>query len=72
MIKTMEEKIIKVPDTSDLTKRYINKWVVLSSDYKKVIAHGTSLSEVLKKTSDEKRKVVFRVLPKLAYAPFSI
>lgn len=71
MIKSMKEDIIKVPDTSSLTKRHINKWVVLSSDYKRLLASGNTLSDVLKKTTTEKRKVVFRVSPNLGYAPSS-
>ena len=67
----MNEKLIKAPDTSKLTKKHINKWVALSDDYKKVIVSGETLSEVLKKTSGVKRKVVFRVLPNLGYAPSS-
>ncbi|MEK7169599.1 MAG: DUF5678 domain-containing protein [Patescibacteria group bacterium] len=67
----MEKNTIKIPDTSAITKNYVDKWVVLSQDYKKVIASGKTLSEVLKKTSSEERKVVFRVLPKLGYAPIA-
>ncbi len=68
----MEDKIIKIPDTSSLTEKYLDKWVALSQDYKKVIASGNTLSEVLKKTSHEKRKVVFKVLPRLGFAPGAI
>lgn len=67
----MEKNIIKIPNTSGITEKYVNKWVALSQDYTKVIASGDTLSEVLKKTVAEKKKVVFRVLPKLGYAPFS-
>ncbi|MDE2018835.1 MAG: hypothetical protein KGJ13_00635 [Patescibacteria group bacterium] len=68
----MNDKIIKVPDTSSLTQKYLNKWAALSQDYKKVIASGNTLSEVLRKTTNEKRKVVFRVLPKLGFAPGAV
>ena len=67
----MNEKLIEAPDVSKLTQKYVNKWVALSDDYKKVIVSGETLSEVLKKTSGVKRKVVFRVLPNLGYAPSS-
>ncbi len=67
----MNEKLIEVPDISELTQKHVNKWVALSDDYKKVIVSGETLSEVLKKTSNVKRKVVFRVLPDLGYAPSS-
>ena len=65
----MSENIIKTPDIWKVTKNYVDKWVVLSADYKKVIASGETLAEVLKKTSSEKRKMVFRVLPKRSYSP---
>lgn len=68
----MDKNVVKIPDISALTVKYVDKWVALSKDYKKVIASGETLSEVLKKTAKEKRKVVFRVLPKLGYVPFSI
>ena len=71
-ILDMDERIIKVPDVVSLTDKYINKWVALSEDYKKVIASGETLSEILKKTSRKKRKVVFRVSPKLGYAPMPL
>ena len=65
----MNGNIIKTPDVWKVTKNYVDKWVVLSADYKKVIASGDTLDEVLKKTSSEKRKMVFRVLPNLSYSP---
>ncbi|GEM_PF-1834804 len=68
----MDERIITIPNISSLTGKYVNKWVALSEDYKKVIASGETLSEILKKTSAKKKKVVFRVAPKLGYAPISL
>jgi hypothetical protein len=65
----MPEKIITTPDISRITKEYVNKWVALSEDYKKVIAQGETLEEVLGKTRKEKKTVVLRVLPNLGYAP---
>ena len=65
----MKKDTIKVPDTSEITKEYIGKWVALSDDYLRVIASGETLAEVLRKTANEKRKAVFQVLPKLGYAP---
>ncbi len=63
------EKIIKSPILPKFKKDYINKWVALSKDYKRVIAVGDSLREVLNKTSESKEKVVMKVLPPLGYAP---
>jgi hypothetical protein len=67
----MTERVIKTPDVSKLTAHYVNRWVALSEDYKEVLASGETLAEVLRRTAGEKRKVVFRVLPNLGYAPHS-
>ena len=61
------KKIIETPDIFAVTKKYTNKWVVLSKDYKKVVASGKTLAEVLKKTSSEKRKMVFKVPSSVPY-----
>ncbi len=61
------EKIIETPNIFEVTKGYINKWIVLSKDYTKVIASGKTLSEVLRKTTSEKRKMVFRVPANVPY-----
>jgi hypothetical protein len=63
------KKAIKDPNIFEITNRYVNKWVALSEDYKKVLASGKTLAEVLKKTSSEKKVMAFRVLPGLTYAP---
>ena len=47
-----------------------HKWVALSSDYKKLLAVGDRLIDVLVKTN-QKDKVVMKVLPNLGYAPHS-
>jgi hypothetical protein len=67
-MKTIGKKV-KLPNIFEITKNYVNKWVALSEDYKKVLASGETLSEVLEKTSSEKRLMVFRVLPSATYAP---
>ena len=61
------EHIIETPDIFEVAKGYVNNWVVLSKDYKKVIASGEALAEVLRKTSSEKRKMVFRVPANVPY-----
>lgn len=63
------KKVIKTPNIFQPTKNYANKWVALSSDYKKVVASGKTLAEVLEKTSAKERVAVFRVLPNLSYSP---
>ena len=63
------KKSMKNPSIAELTKGYVNKWVALSADHKKVLASGKTLAEVYKKTVSEKRIMVFRVLPSYTYAP---
>jgi len=63
------EKITKALNIFMITKNYVNKWVALSADHKRVIASGKTLAEVLRKTASEKRVMVFRVLPQNTYAP---
>lgn len=66
----METKAISSVNLSKILKKtHQNKWVALSADYKKLLAVGKDLSSVLKKTSQTEKKVVFRVLPNLLYAP---
>lgn len=59
---------MRTPVLPAATKKYVNKWVALSKDYRKVIAVGDNLTDVLKKTTGE-NKVVLKVLPNLGYAP---
>ncbi|OHA88605.1 MAG: hypothetical protein A3C70_01050 [Candidatus Zambryskibacteria bacterium RIFCSPHIGHO2_02_FULL_43_14] len=66
----MQEKVVKSPNISVIKKQHINKWVALSTDYKKLLAVGDSLSAVLKKTK-QSNKIVIKVLPDLGYAPIS-
>jgi len=69
-MKKQVENIIKSPDLSVINKEHVNKWVALSSDYKKLLAVGDRLIDVLVKTN-QKDKVVMKVLPNLGYAPHS-
>ena len=68
----MAEEVITIPDTTAITRRYIDRWVALSADYQRVIASGDTLAEVLKAAKKMKRKVVFKVLSDLGYVPFSL
>lgn len=62
---------IQAPNLSKvLRKEHVNKWVALSTNYKKLLAVGNSLSEVLKKTGDAE-VAVMQVLPDIGYAPQS-
>jgi hypothetical protein len=63
------EAIIPSPDLSLLKAEYAGKWVALSSNYKKLLAIGDTLSAVLKKAGSVPDKVVLKVLPNLGYAP---
>jgi len=65
----MKDKIIKGPNLNKiLNKSHQNKWVALSTDYKKVLAVSANLSSVLKAVP-QKKKVIMKVLPNLSYAP---
>ncbi len=63
--------IVKVKLPTSLSKKHANKWVALSSDYRKIIATGNNLPDILKKTSNTKKRVVLKVLPRLGYVPLS-
>lgn len=52
----------KAPNLSLLTKAHENKWVALSSDYKKVPAVAESLAAIWEKIG-KKTAVVMSVLP---------
>jgi hypothetical protein len=68
-MKTRKEEnlTVKAPDLTILDKTYENKWVALSCDYKKILAVGDKLADVLK--IKQANKVVMKVLPQLGYAP---
>jgi len=51
-----------------LKKAHENKWVAISPSYKKLLAVGETLSEVLQKTG-KKEVVVMQVMPDTGYAP---
>ena len=62
--------MITKPNLSKLLKPFANKWVALSSDYKKVVSSGDTLESAARKIKETDRaKVVFhKVLPK-GFAP---
>lgn len=68
-MKKTKETIIESPNFSVLKPEHIGKWVALSSNYKKLLAVGDTLTAVLKKASALPNKVVIKVLPNLGYAP---
>ena len=70
MIKKQDKSILGAIDLSVLGKTYENKWVALSADYKKILAVGDKLIDVL--TTKEPGKIVMKVLPQLGYAPRAI
>lgn len=47
-------KIMQVLDLRHQLKNYASKWVVLSSDYKRVLASATTLPSLLKKSEKGK------------------
>ena len=62
-------RIVSGHDLSVLRPKHVGKWVALSSNYKKLLAIGETLSAVLKKTGPVPGKVIIKVLPNLGYAP---
>ena len=68
-MKRANETIVENPDFRDLVAGHENKWVAISSDYKKLLAVGDTLDEALRNSSSEKKKVVVKVLPALGYVP---
>ena len=67
-MKGSRNTIVKSPDLSVLKAEYVGKWVALSSNYKKLLAVGETLSAVLRKAAHTPHKVVLKVLPNLGYA----
>ena len=62
---------VQAPNLSKiLRKDHTNKWVALSTNYKKLLAIGDTLAEVLKKTGSAE-VAVMQVLPDIGYAPHS-
>ena len=62
---------VQAPNLSKiLRKEHTNKWVALSTNYKKLLAVGDTLAEVLKKTGNAE-VAVMQVLPDIGYAPHS-
>ncbi len=69
-MKKAKETIIKSPNFSAVLKpEHVGKWVALSSNYKKLLAIGETLSAVLKKVGPVPGKVIIKVLPNLGYVP---
>jgi len=68
-MKKIEEKVVEAPNLSVLKPEYANKWVALSADYKKLLAVGETLQDVLNMAHNFTNKVVIKVLPNLGYAP---
>ena len=52
-----------------LLEKFINKWVVVSSDYSKVGASGDTLAEISDKARKNKEALVIKVLHNIAYSP---
>jgi len=61
---------ITAPNLKLITKDHENKWVALSPDYKKLLAVGDTLADVLKAAKSYTEKAVIKVLPNLGYAPY--
>ncbi|MBI4160130.1 hypothetical protein HY504_03110 [Candidatus Wolfebacteria bacterium] len=67
----MEKESVKSYDLSVLDKKYADKWVALSLDYKKVLAVGDSLDSILRQAK-RPDKMVLKVFPQTGYVPLGI
>lgn len=52
-----------------IKKEHINKWVVVTPDYKTLLGAENTLSQVIAKTAKFKKRLVIKVLPSLGYVP---
>jgi len=53
------ERTVEAPNIAGLLKKeHLNKWVAFTPDYKKVLASGKDLNELLEKTGKEDFAVV--------------
>lgn len=64
-----QEKIVDAPDLAVLKPEHADKWVALTPDFKKLLAVGENLKDVLNGAKKFADKVVIKVLPNLGYAP---
>lgn len=67
-MKKKKETIIRSPNFSVLKPKHVGKWVALSPSYKRLLAVGKTLAEVLRKTGKEE-VIVMQVMPNTGYAP---
>lgn len=65
--------MITKPNLSKLLKPFENKWVALSSDYRKVLSSGDNLKSVVQGLSENDKKVAIfhKVIPS-GFAPHAI
>jgi hypothetical protein len=65
----MAEEVITSPAISaEISKKYADKWVAFSPDYKEVIASDDTLVALDKKIGDSKA-VFAKILPDVFFAP---
>ena len=63
------EQVIQAPNfVALLKKEHLNKWVAFSTDYKKLLAVGEDLSDLLRKTG--KKEVAVMQVSDKGYAGF--
>lgn len=67
-MKDVSGKIVSAPDFSVVKPEHVGKWVALSSNYKKLLAVGATLAEVLRKTGKDE-VIVMQVMANTGYAP---
>ncbi|MEK7629237.1 MAG: DUF5678 domain-containing protein [Patescibacteria group bacterium] len=68
MIKNVTETI----NLSKILKPFVNKWVAISPDYKKIVSSGNTLQELVTKVGDKRKDLIFHKVMPLAYAPLNL
>ncbi|MEK9174926.1 MAG: hypothetical protein AAB725_03070 [Patescibacteria group bacterium] len=67
----MTENTVKTINLAKILKPFVNKWVAISPDYKKIISSANTLQELTAKIGGNKRDLIFhRVIPP-GYAPLN-
>lgn len=67
----MTETVTKATNLAKILKPFINKWVAISPDYKKVISSGNTLRELITKVGNNKKDLIFHKVIPSGYAPLN-
>ncbi|MDP3764143.1 MAG: DUF5678 domain-containing protein [bacterium] len=67
----MTKNATRTINLSKILKPFVNKWVAISPDYKKIISSGNTLQELVAKVGGNKKDLIFHKVMPLVYAPLS-